>query len=477
MAPRRLLFAAVAGLVTLPAVVHGCTGRVGVPRVAHRARPVAVAQMEPERFPPIAPRPAAVQAPPLGSEPAPPRPARVTFPTIGVLLPLSGEYATFGEPALRGIRLGLGTDGGTQPPIRTIVHDTRGDAAEAGRAYQAFAADPNVIAVLGPMLAWELEAVKPLATAARLATISFSQRAVPPGGPVFRFSMTRDDQAAALAEYVVAERGLGRFAILHPDDSYGGELASAFRSEVTRRGGQVLAEVGYDRTRVDFQQDVAKLRSRLGMREGASPTPEAAAPPPIDAIFIPDSADKVALIVPFLAYLDLRNIQLLGANGWNQPEVLQRTQGALDGAIFVDGFFLYSFLPEVKQFVDRYRDAYAKDPSILEAFGGDAAKLVREHFLAGAGDRTTQLRELLSSSIVRGATGISRFSADGRIDRSLFVLRFAEGAVEELDRSSILPPMREGGPQSPDRAGFPYPTPRPGVRYLRPEFDSRQTQP
>ena len=469
MAPRRLLFAAVAGLVTLPAVVHGCTGRVGVPRLADRARPVAVAQMQPERLPPIAPQP-----PPLGSQPAPPRPARVMFPTIGVLLPLTGEYATFGEPALRGIRLALGTEGGMQPPIRTIVHDTRGDAAEAGRAYQAFAADPNVIAVLGPMLAWELETVKPLATAARLPTLSFSQRAVPPGGPVFRFSMTREDQAAALAEYVVAERGLGRFAILHPDDSYGGELASAFRGEVTRRGGQVLAEVGYDRTRVDFQQDVARLKSRLGMPEGASPTP---APPPIDAIFIPDSADKVALIVPFLAYLDLRNVQLLGANGWNQPEVLARTQGQLEGAIFVDGFFLYSFLPEVKQFVDRYRDAYAKDPSILEAFGADAAKLLREHFLAGAGDRTTQLRELLASSIVRGATGISRFSADGRIDRSLFVLRFAEGAVEELDRSSILPPTREGAPQSPARAGFPYPTPRPGVRYLRPEFDSRQTQP
>ncbi|MGH7805881.1 MAG: penicillin-binding protein activator [Candidatus Binatia bacterium] len=469
MPPRRLLLAAVAALVTLPAVVHGCSGRVGMPRLPVRDRPIAVAQMEPERLPAERPPSLAPNAPGR-MPPPPPRPARVMFPTIGVLLPLTGEYATFGEPALRGIRLGLGTDAGTQPPIRTIIHDTRGEAAEAGRAYQAFAADPNVIAVLGPMLAWELETVKPLAAAAQLPTVSFSQRAVPPGGPVFRFSMTREDQAAALAEYAVAERGLSRFAILQPDDSYGGELAASFRSEVTRRGGQILAEVGYDRSRVDFQTDAAKLKSRLGVSEGGEV--------PIDAIFIPDSADKVALIVPFLAYHDIRNVQLLGGNGWNQPEVLQRTQGQLDGAIFVDGFFLYSFLPEVKQFVDRYRDAYAKDPSILEAFGADAAKLVREHFLAGAGDRTTQLRELLASSIVRGATGISRFSADGRVDRSLFVLRFAEGSVQELERSSILPPTRNGAsPAAPVSAGgFPYPTPRPGVRYLRPEFDSRQRQ-
>src|SRR6185436_13759537 len=98
---------------------------------------------------------------------------------------------------------------------------------------QAFAADPNVIAVLGPMLAWELESVKPLAATGRLPTVSFSQRNVPAGGTIFRFSMTREDQAAVLAEAAVGERGLSRFAILHPDDSYGNELAAAFRQEVT----------------------------------------------------------------------------------------------------------------------------------------------------------------------------------------------------------------------------------------------------
>ena len=194
MSSRRLLAAAVVASFLLPATAEGCSGRLSVPRVPARARPVAVAQAEPFSAIPIAP-----VAPPPDAVPAR-RPARALFPTIGVLLPLSGEYATFGEPALRGIRLALGLENGMQPPIRTIVHDTRGDAAEAARGFQALAADPNVIAVLGPMLAWELETVKPLATAARLATISFSQRAVPAGGPVFRFSMTREDQAAALAE-------------------------------------------------------------------------------------------------------------------------------------------------------------------------------------------------------------------------------------------------------------------------------------
>ena len=448
---RRLLPAAVAALATLPTMAQGCSGNVGgvVGLALPRTPRVVVAQSEPVRIPAIERIPPA--APPV---------SRVRYPTIGVLLPLSGEYATFGEPALRGIRLALGMENGAQPLVRTIVHDTRGDAAEAARAYQAFAADPNVIAVLGPMLAWELETVKPLALAARLATISFSQRSVPPGGPVFRFSMTREDQAAVLAEYVVSERGLSRFAILHPDDSYGNELAAAFRQRITARGGQVLAEVGYDRTQVDFQEAVGKLRSRLGMSEGT--------PAPIDAIFIPDSADKVALIVPFLAYLDIRNVQLLGANGWHQPEALTRIQQA-EGAIFVDGFFLYSFLPEVKTFVDGYRDTYQKEPGILEAFGYDAAKLIRQHLVAGAGDRPSQLRDLLASSIVRGATGISRFAPDGTIDRSLFLLRWSGGSVEELDRNSILP----AAPRGSAPPAFPYPTPRPGVRWLRPEFDSR----
>lgn len=484
---RFLAIATLLFLAAAPVSAIGCSGRIDA---AGRgaARPVEIAGAwgpltapDPADRVPLPPSPAPVAPAPAVAAPAPE--TRVTFPTVAVLLPLSGEYATFGEPALRGIRLGLDVERGGQPNLRALVHDTRGDAGEAGRAYRAFAADPNVIAVLGPMLAWELDAVKPAAVESRMPTISFSQREVPSGGPIFRFSMTRGDQAAVLAEYVVTERGLERFAILYPEDSYGNELADAFRTEVSRRGGTVVASSSYDRSKVDLQAEVGRLRSRLGIPE----TVPVGYSAPIDAVFIPDSADKVAVVAPFLPYLDIRGVQLLGANGWNQPEALARGMPHVDGSLFVDGFYAYSFLPETRAFVDAYRDAHGSDPGILEAFGYDAAKLVRDLYSAGAGSRESQLRSLLMPRAIRGATGTARFAGGGRVDRSLFVLRFSEGAVREVERASLAPvspagetqpsgaaiPSGGSGAIGPPSAPWELPTPRPGVRWLRPEYDSR----
>lgn len=495
-------------VAAVPLAAQGCSGEVqragGRPTVGNvRVGNVELAQWPGEapparsgsvRLPQVPPAASSLPAVPVPRLPAPgasapvapPQPtgARVLFPTVAVLLPLTGQYESFGQAALRGVRLGLGTEGGSPPPLRALVHDTKGEAAEAERAYRSYAADPNVIAVLGPMLAWEVEAVKQAAGEARLATISFSQREVPPGGPILRFSMTRGEQAAVLAEYAVAERGLGRFAILYPDDSYGNELADAFRTEVANRGGQVVASVSYETSKVDFQEDVGRLRARLGVPE----KPPADYQAPVDAVFIPDSADRVAIIAPFLAYLDIRGVQLLGANGWNQPEALGRGSPQVDGAIFVDGFYPYGSHAETRAFVNAYRDAHGSDPGILEAFGYDAARLLRDLFLAGAGDRASQLASLSAPRVVRGATGVARFSGSGRIDRSLFVLSFADRVVREVERSSDAPvtPAGTGGPLGAPGAAIvapaggrshSLPTPYPGVRWIRPEYDSRSDSP
>ncbi len=370
-----------------------------------------------------------------------------------MLLPLSGQFQSFGEPCFRGIRLALDAVDGRSPALRTIVVDTHGSAAEAAKGYQRLAMDPGVVAILGPMLTAELDAVRTYAPGFGLPVVSFSQQ--PASLPILRFTMTKEDSVRTLTSYVGGEQGLRRFAALYPDDAYGREVAGLFRSMVEAQGGRVVAQVAYDPAKTDLQLEARRLQARLGIIEGEPPP----ATPPVDAVFVPESAERLALIAPYLPFVGIRGVELLGLSGWGRPKALLRAAEYLNGGVFVDGFFLYSFLPEVKSFVDAFRDAYGSDPATLAAYGYDAAGLLRDLVLeGGVRDRQQMLRELSAPQSRPGATGTTTIRG-GQVEKTLFVLTIQDGTIREVERAALAP-------SSGQRA------PRP-ERFRPPEFDSR----
>jgi branched-chain amino acid transport system substrate-binding protein len=375
----------------------------------------------------VAPLEIAAQAPqvPAASGRSEPLPAISQSPGIGVLLPLSGRYRSFGESCLRGIRVALGAVGDRMPVVRTVILDSGGEPAQAASAYQKLATDAGITAVLGPMLSPEVDAVAPSAQSYGLVTITFSQRPVAGGGPLFRFALTKEDQAQTLAQYAVGENGLRRWATLHPEDAYGREIAAQFRIAVESRGGRVVADVGYDPAKNDLQNEAKRLQSRIGFVENQ--------PPRIDGVFLPDSAERLPMLVSYLTFIDLHGVQLLGASGWDRPQELLAAGPSIEGGVFVDGFFVYSFRPEVRTFVDAYRDAYHADPGTLEAYGYDAAMLLRDLLARGAADRGEVFAELHRPFSRRGATAETVVTADGRIEKGLFVLKVEGGTVRELE--------------------------------------------
>lgn len=403
------------------------------------------------------------QDPPVGAppgealRPGQPPPTAVSSgpPAVGVLLPLSGQYQRFGESCLRGIRVALGALENRTPVVRTVILDTHGDPSQAASSYQKLASDPGIVAVLGPMLGAEVDAVQAYAHGFGISTLTFSQRPVGIGGPLFRFSLTKEDQAAVLARYAVGQRGLRRWATLHPDDSYGQEIAASFRDAVEDLGGRVVADVGYPPGKSDLQAEAKRLQSRIGVVENQ--------PPPIDGVFLPEAAERLAMVTSYLSFVDIRGVQLLGASGWNRRQELLGAMPNVDGGVFVDGFFLYSFRAEVRVFVDAFRDAYQSDPGTLEAYGFDAAALIRDLIATGSTSRPTVLAQLRRPSARRGATGETVITAGGKIEQGLFLLKLEEGTIREIDTPATTV---TGG-----EASLPRAVP-PSGQWRRPDGDS-----
>ena len=140
------------------------------------------------------------------------------------------------------------------------------------------------------------------------------------------------------------------------------------------------------------------------------------------------------MIAPQLVFYGLEGAQLLGTNGWNDPQLVQQAGAFVENAVFVDGFFRYSPYPFVKDFTARYYAAYGSEPTILEAQGYDVAGIL----LALLSRPEIQSREMLRRALLElnnypGVTGATRFDFQGEAVKSLFLLQVRDGAIVQIN--------------------------------------------
>lgn len=340
---------------------------------------------------------------------------------IGVLLPLSGRHAPFGQAVQQGLELARTAMGG-QSAVPFVYRDTAGDGASLLALVDELAGRQEVVAIVGPLLSSDAAAAAARAGQAQIPLLLLAQREGTTGDYVFRNALTLSAQVRALADFAGSEQ-LQRLAILHPATRYGEFCADQFQSEIERRNGRIVARQSYAAGAVDLRQQLQSLAADA-RRNGGLP----------DALFLPDDARQVAQIIPQLGFSRLDLLQLLGTNAWNDPE-LGRMAGPLsEGAVFVDGFFAGSSWPEVSDFVSRFQTAYGATPNILNAQGYDAGRIVLTLLArAGNSDREGFRRALGALRDFPGATGRTSFNADGEAEKSLFLLQVQDSTVVQIN--------------------------------------------
>lgn len=421
--------------------------------------------------------------------------SRLTFVrpnVVGVAVPLSGTYKRWGDAILAGV--GLALEGST---TRLAIRDTRGEPDGAAAAIEALALEEGAVVVIGGVTNAEAERAAAIAEELQLPFVSLSkQEGLTAAGPhVFQNMLTAGAQAKALADHAMGRRGMRRFAIMYPSIPYGVELANAFWDEVEARGGEVRGAETYapDRTtftplvkdlvgklhldeRADWkaqQEEIAKaetdpFRRRKALekaRERLDPVTD------FDAIFIPDFARNVRLIAPALAVEDvvtqtcapaeverikkttgrtgLVPVQLLGANGWNDPSLFDMGAGGpgrhVRCAIVVDGFFAGSSRPETRRFVEAFEKKHpGQAPTILEASAHDAARMARQVIETRVATRAAFRDALARTRGFKGATGDITMGPERTPEKDLFFLTVDQNGLREMTREELAPPGAGG---------------------------------
>jgi len=371
--------------------------------------------------------------------------------SIGVLLPLSGKFAPYGELVKRGIELAVEKQSDGTPPTQIIYADSAADTDSSQQAVSKMARVDKVIAITGSITGAAAEATARQAEEERVPLLTMSQRdGLPEIGPyIFRDALTPQRQAQAIARHVILGLGLPRSAILYPDNRLGNTLATAFADEVVRLGGEISGRQAYDPQATDFGVQIKRLKGENPYRNLDNLSEKAQLadlfvpdePLPFDALFLPDFAERIGLIAPQLAYYGIEKTQLLGIDGWHSPELLRLAGDFVEGGVFVDSFFSASPDPVVQQFIARYRTKFNDEPTILEAQGYDAADLLLTLLRNPAIQTRDDLRQALATMpAYSGVTGTVHFTATGEADRTLYLLQVHNGQFEQV-RVEAAPPL------------------------------------
>jgi ABC-type branched-subunit amino acid transport system substrate-binding protein len=245
-------------------------------------------------------------------------------------------------------------------------------------------------------------------------------------------------QASMVARYAYNNLSKRNFAILHPRNNYGATLARFFAAEVERLGGEVVSTVSYKPGVRDFSTQLVEMFEieETERMEGRRTIKEYTQTLQVDALYIPEYYQTVSLIVPYLEYYNIEELQLLGSNGWNTMKLIELNGKSVEDAVFADGFFAGSTRPETVEFVERFREAYGHVPGVLEAQAYDSASALfaalSENDFKWMDWRTVR-NGVKGTTDLRGSSGSLSFDENGEAMKRLFLLAVERGRIIEVE--------------------------------------------
>ncbi len=369
---------------------------------------------------------------------------------VGCLLPLTGPFAVYGEAVMNGIALGYESlsPGQDRPGMEIVIRDTKGEPEETLDALKDLVEKEKVMAVIGPLSSKTAVAAAEEAQDLGVPIITLTHKQGIPqiGDMVFRHLLTPAQEIDGLLAGVMGQMGLDRYAILYPDNPYGRFCMTLFQDNLQERGGILTAIESYDPAQTDFAEPIQRLvhlnhpqppsvrkkLARMRIPEKEEETFYSETPQPLidfDAVFIPDSFQRVAMIAPQLAFYDVLGVRLLGTSPWQSPNLIKMAGEHVQEAIFTSGFFESSWDTDIHNFIVQYKDYFDAGPDALAATAYDTIRLLGE-IMKGSDIRTRKaLREaLLSHGHFNGLTGRVYFGPEGEAHKKPILLTVSGGS-------------------------------------------------
>jgi len=331
-------------------------------------------------------------------QPWAPSPTTINF---GATFPLTGEVASYGQKAKRGIELAVeeqNAKGGLLGrQIMVDFQDDRNDKREAVSIMTKFATIDKVPVVFGSAGSSVSLALASLANRYNvilISPISSSSQLSTEGGDFFFRTVPADDLQAEVLSKWVFDSGARRVATVYTNNSWGQPLAEGFRSKFEALGGQVLISEGVQENSANFRTIIAKL---MGVKD-------------LDAIVSPTYPKEGGVFVRQVKELDL-NVPLFGGDNWSSPEFINIAGIAAEGVFYTTQSGRTS--PDFGVFAEKYHAKFVEEPDVFSAYAYDAATAIFKAIESAGAANPDLIRDELLRNSFTGVSGDIGFKSNG----------------------------------------------------------------
>jgi branched-chain amino acid transport system substrate-binding protein len=327
-----------------------------------------------------------------------PSPQSGSVVQLGAIFPLSGDVASYGKAAQRGIDLAVdeinAADGVKGKSLKIDYEDSRGQSSDAISAIRHLIATINPPVIFGEAPSSATVAIAPIANENQIvlfSPISSTEELTQKGGPYFFRMCPSDGVQARLMAAWIHDDGHNKTAVIYITNSWGDSLRQEFTPAYTSTGGQIVDVEGIAEGTRDLRTVLTKVKA-----SGA------------DALYGITYGIEGGALLRQAKELGL-TIQIYGADVWGSPELKQNAGEAAQGVrIIVPSKFAG---PGYDAFSKKFHDRYGIDPDVYASYSYDMV-----HITANAlalADRGPKLRDEIRATKYQGVTGLTSFDEHG----------------------------------------------------------------
>jgi branched-chain amino acid transport system substrate-binding protein len=338
---------------------------------------------------------------------------------IGFFGDLTGPTFNFGVSAKNGVLMAadeINQAGGINGHmIDIVIEDDKGSPEEAAQVTGKLIDRYKVIAIIGAGASGNSLAAAPRAQSAHVPLIapSSTNPAVTQAGDyIFRACFIDAFQGEVMAKFAANTLQAKKAAIMLDYNSpYSRGLTEFFELSFAKLGAEIVVKQSY-------QQGDADYRGQLSLIKAANP----------DIIYIPGYYGDVAIIARQARQLGL-TMPLLGADGWDAPELWELGGDALNGSYISNHYSADGPSETIQRFAHAYRQRYGNlTPDAHAALAYDALRFLAEAIQRAGTTGGPKLRDALAETKdFAGVTGIISMDRDRNAVKPAVILKLEDG--------------------------------------------------
>lgn len=327
---------------------------------------------------------------------------------LGALLPLTGNGASFGEPALKGIRLAVEeinhAGGVAGSELQVIEGDTQFPNTQQAASSMQRLAGEGVPFVIGATASDSSAAAIEIANEEEVVLMSPGSTRPDLTGPdhgyFFRIIPSDRIQGDQAAGFLLDTHGADRAVVMYEQTAYGKGLKDVFVENYIDRGGEVLGEpIAWEHDESVYGAKAAEAVGELERGDG-------------DIIWIAGQAPHIGNLIKAIRDQGFDGT-IQASEALENPSIFDVAGEAVDGVLFT------KTVPDEEKadiFAMKYEARWGESPGVFSAFAYDAA-YVAAAAIEAVGPDGAAIKQWLADNEVadRVTSDTIRFNSNGDV--------------------------------------------------------------